>query len=153
VKRLPEMLATFPLTEGMEPEHLELIAGCGRNAAYRPGDYLFREGDSADTFWMVRQGKVALEVYSPRRGALVLETVSDGDVIGWSWIFPPYQYTLDARVIEPMRATAFDGACLREKSERDHDLGYELMKRMAKVFVRRLNASRWQLLDLYGREG
>ena len=148
-----ETAAVRSVFADLAPAHLELIAGCGKNAAYHAGDYLFREGDSADTFWMVRQGKAALEVYSPRRGALVLETVSEGDVIGWSWIFPPYQYTLDARVIEPMRATAFDGACLREKSERDHDLGYELMKRMAKVFVRRQNASRWQLLDLYGREG
>lgn len=150
MKTIAEVLASFPLTEGMKPDHLELIAGCGTNKVYQPGVYLFREGEEANTFWAVRSGKVALEVYSPPRGALVVETVAASDVVGWSWIFPPYRYVFDARVLDRTRAIAFDGACLRGKADQDSDLGYQLMKRMAGVFTRRLAAARWQLLDLYG---
>lgn len=151
MKSLADLLETFPLTEGMEQDQLELIAGCGKNQVYQPGVYLFREGDEANTFWALRSGKVALEVYSPQRGPLVVETVAEGDVLGWSWIFPPYRYMFDARVLETTRAIAFDGACLRGKVEGDAGLGYQLMKRMASVFTRRLAAARYQLLDLYGQ--
>jgi CRP/FNR family transcriptional regulator, cyclic AMP receptor protein len=151
MKSIADLLESFPLTEGMTGEHLELIAGCGRNQVYQPGDYLFREGEEANTFWALRGGKVALEVYSPRRGPLVVETVTAGDVLGWSWIFPPYRYMFDARVLDQVRAIAFDGVCLRGKVEGDAELGYQLMKRMASVFTRRLAAARYQLLDLYGQ--
>ena len=151
MKSLADLLGSFPLTEGMAPEHLELIAGCGQNRVYQPGTYLFREGDDANTFWALRSGKVALEVYSPQRGPLVVETVAAGDVLGWSWIFPPYRYAFDARVVAQTRAIAFDGACLRGKVEGDSELGYQLMKRMASVFTRRLAAARYQLLDVYGQ--
>lgn len=151
MKTLPELLESFPLTRGLAPELRELIAGCGRNAVYPPGAYLCREGEDADTFWAIRGGRVSIEIYSPGRGALGLETVGEGDILGWSWIFPPYRTVFDARVLERTRAIAFDGACLREKAEADPALGYALMTRMAGVFTRRLTSARLRLLDLYGQ--
>lgn len=149
MQTIEQLLAEHPFTRGMRPEHLALIAGCARNAHYDRDRYLFREGDPAEAFYVLRQGRVALEVYSPHRGAINVQTLGPGEVLGWSWLFPPYRCTFDARVLEPVRALAFAGACLRGKAEADHELGYELMRRVARVFTDRLAATRLQLLDLY----
>ncbi len=147
-----EILRDHPFTAGMQPEHLALMAGCGQNVGLTAGKYVIREGEAASTFFALRSGIVALELYSPSKGGLVVQTLHAGDVLGWSWLFPPYRWTFDARVVEPVRAVALDGACLRKKAEADHELGYELMKRVAQVFTRRLAATRLQLLDLYGTQ-
>jgi CRP/FNR family cyclic AMP-dependent transcriptional regulator len=144
------LLREHPFTAGMKAEHVALIAGCAKNVHLAPGTYALREGDPAGTFYALRDGVVALEVHAPGRGDLVVQTLHAGDVLGWSWLFPPYRWAFDARVVEPVRAIALDGACLRGKAERDHELGYELMTRVAKVFTTRLAATRLQLLDLYG---
>lgn len=149
MKTIADELREHSFTQGMRPEHLDLIAGCARNVVLPPG-LAHKEGDPADTFYALREGLVALDVHAPTGQALVVQTVHGGEVLGWSWLFAPYRWTFDARVVEPVRAVAFDGACLRTKTEADHDLGYELMKRMAQVFTRRLAATRMQLLDLYG---
>jgi CRP-like cAMP-binding protein len=151
VKTIDEFLADHPFTKGLSKPHLELVAGCAKNVTLKPGTYAFREGDPADTFYVLRRGRVALEVFSPARGALTVQTVHDGEILGWSWLFPPYRCSFDARVVEATRAVAFDGACLRGKAQSDHELGYDLMTRMARVFTKRLTATRLQLLDLYGK--
>jgi len=151
VKTIAELLREHPFTEGLAAEHLDLIAGCGKFERMAPGAYLFREGDAADTFYLIREGRVALDIHSPTGGGITLQTLRDGDIVGWSWLFPPYRYSFDARAVDSTRVVAFDGACLRGKAEADHELGYELMRRMARVFTDRLQATRLQLLDVYGR--
>ena len=96
---------------------------------------------------------MVLEVSAPGRGPLLIETLQPGDVVGWSWLFPPYRWQLDGRTTEPSELIAFDGACLRGKSDEDHELGYQLMRRFAANVVDRLQATRLQLLDVYGRVG
>ena len=147
---LQPIIATHPLFNDLAPEHLELIAGCARNIRFQPGTFLFREGEEANTFYLLRHGKVALQVFVPERGALTIETIEAGEVLGWSWLFPPYRWKFDAEAIELTRAIAFDGQCLRAKCEADHDLGYQLMQRFAQVMMQRLQATRIQLLDIYG---
>lgn len=149
VQGIAAILQDQPFTTGLRPEHLAVLAGCARNVHLTVGTFPITEGAAADTFYVLREGVVAIEVHSPA-GPLVVQTLHAGDVLGWSWLFPPYRSTFDARVVEPVRAIAFDGACLRGKAEADHELGYELMKRMARVFTSRLAATRLQLLDLYG---
>jgi len=151
MKSIEQVLAEYPFTQGLAPAHQQLIAGCGQNVAFAPGELLIREGAQADTFYALRAGRVALELHAASRGPLVVQTLGEGEVLGWSWLFPPYTYAFDARALEPTRAVAFDGACLRGKCEQDHELGYQLMKRMAEVFARRLAATRLQLLDVYGQ--
>jgi len=150
VRGMTDILREHPFTAGLRPEHLDLVAGCARNVVLEPGKFVLQEGAPASTFFALRDGAVALELYSPSKGGLVVQTLHAGDVLGWSWLFPPYKWTFDARAILPTRAVAFDGACLRQKADADHELGYELMKRVAQVFTRRLAATRLQLLDLYG---
>jgi CRP-like cAMP-binding protein len=150
MQTLDELIAASPVFAGMEQRHLELIAGCGRNVQFDADAYLLREGERADTFFLIRRGTVALEVHGPGRGALVIETLDPGDAVGWSWLFEPYRWQLDARTLESCHLIALDGACLRGKCEDDHELGYQLMRRFASDMVDRLQATRIQLLDVYG---
>jgi CRP/FNR family transcriptional regulator, cyclic AMP receptor protein len=150
VRRLDEVLADVPFLAGMDGEHLALIAGCASNVGFEAGEVIFREGDPADAFYVIRHGTVAIELHAPPRGAMTLETIEAGEVIGWSWLFPPHRWHFDGRALSAVRATAFDGACLRGKCEDDPALGYELMKRFAQVFIQRLQWTRLRLLDVYG---
>ena len=150
MQAIDELLAEAPAFEGMVPAHLELIAGCARNEVFEEGAYLMREGDPADHFYAIRRGRVAMETFVPQRGGRIIETIDDGDLLGWSWLVPPYRAHLDARALTETHAIAFDAACLRGKCEQDPALGYELMKRFVPVIVERLQATRFRLLDVYG---
>jgi CRP-like cAMP-binding protein len=133
----------------LEPRHLRILVGCASNVRFNAGQILFHEGEEANQFYMIRQGKVAIEILAPELGPITVQTVGEGDVLGWSWLIPPYRWRFDARAVELTRAIALDGKCLRQKSEEDHDLGYELLKRFSGIIVERLEATRLQLLDVY----
>jgi CRP-like cAMP-binding protein len=151
MRALDAMLSDVPLFEGLNAEELELLAGCASNIRFREGDLLFREGEPADTFYVVRHGTVALETFVPQLGGVNIQTVEAGEVVGWSWLFEPYRWHLDARALTTVRATAFDAACLRQKCDDDPALGYDLMKRFAHVVIERLQWTRLRLLDVYGQ--
>lgn len=151
MKALAELIAEAPVFAGLPPRELALIAGCGMNERHDAGAELFRTGGPADRFYLVRAGTLALEVDAPGRGALVIETLHPGDVAGWSWLFEPFRWHLDGRATEPLAVVAFDGACLRGKCDSDHELGYQLMRRFAATAAQRLQATRLQLLDVYGQ--
>jgi len=150
LKSIKELLTGSEFFKGLPAEDLQLIAGCGSNVQFEAGAYLFHEGDPSDRFYLIRHGRVALEFWSPGRGPITVGTLGPGELIGWSWLVPPYQKTSDARAIEPTRATSFDGACIRAKCEEDPRFGYELLKRFAQIIERRLEDARLQLLDVYG---
>jgi CRP-like cAMP-binding protein len=150
LETIETLLRDVPLFRGLSEEALELIAGCGANTHFREGGVLFRQGDPAETFYVVRHGSVALELFVPARGPVTIETIEAGDVLGWSWLFPPYRWQFDARALVEVRATAFDGTCLRGKCDEDARLGYDLMSRFARVMTERLQWTRIRLLDVYG---
>ena len=150
MKGISELLAEIGPFDNLGAEHRELIAGCGGNRGLEEGSDLFHEGAAADTFYVVRHGRVALEIFVPGRGPVMVATIGPGEVIGWSWLFDPYRWHMDARVVEHCSAIGFDGACLRGKCESDHDLGYELMKQFATLLIERMQATRLRLLDVYG---
>lgn len=150
MRSLESVLADVPFLGGLGSEQLALLAGCAGNVRFEAGASLFREGDAADTFYVVRHGSVALETFVPARGPVVIETIESGEVIGWSWLFAPYRWHFDARALTVVRATGFDGACLRQKCESDPALGYALMGRFAQVLIERLQWMRLRLLDVYG---
>ena len=153
MRSIADLTAEVELFEGLPGDRLELVAGCGRTRVFEPGSYVFREGERADTFFAIRSGRVALEIAAPGRGPLVVETLEAGEVLGWSWLFEPYRVRFDARATERVHTIAFDGACLRDKCERDQELGYELVRRFAAVITERLQATRIRLLDVYGVSG
>jgi CRP/FNR family transcriptional regulator, cyclic AMP receptor protein len=150
MQTLEPLLRTHEFFSDLDPGYLELLVGCATNVRFEAGAYLFREGDPSDRFYLVRHGRVALEIAAPGRGPIVVETVGEGGVIGFSWLLEPHSWQFDARAQEMTRAIAMDGTCLRAKCEEDTRLGYRLMKRFAGVVVHRLQAARLQLLDVYG---
>ncbi|MCX6543034.1 MAG: cyclic nucleotide-binding domain-containing protein [Acidobacteria bacterium] len=147
---LEPILAEHPFLKGLRQEHLALLVGCASNVRFEAGAFVFRQGQEANHFFILRDGKVAVEAFAPQKGAVAIDTYGEGDVLGWSWLLPPYRWRFDARAVEPTRMISLDARCMRTKCENDHDLGYELMKRFAGIIEQRLDATRWQLLDLYG---
>jgi CRP-like cAMP-binding protein len=149
MESLEPILAKHAFFEGLEPAYLKLLVGCASNVRFAAGTYIFRQGEEASHFYLIRQGRVALEIHAPQRPPIVIETLDGDDILGWSWLIPPYLWRFDARIVEETRAIALDGKCLRAKCEEDHDLGYELLKRFAHIVTQRLQATRLQLLDVY----
>ena len=150
MRTIEQYLPDHPFFRKMDPKTLAIVAGCAQNVSFAPGEFLFREGQPADQFYVVRRGRVALQTHSPAAGTMVVDTADAGDVVGWSWLVPPYRWLFDARAVEPTGAVSFDGRCLRDKCEQDPQLGYELMKMVTQVMFGRLTAARVRLLDLYG---
>ncbi|BAP88256.1 cyclic nucleotide-binding protein [Burkholderiales bacterium GJ-E10] len=151
MKDIAQILHDQPFLAGLAPAQEALLAGCARNRHFAADRYLFREGDPADEFFLIRHGKVALEIAAPGHPPRVIATLHEGDIVGASWLVPPYRWTFDARAAGDLRAIGLDAACLRGKCEADHDLGYDMMKRFLPVLVQRLHAARLQMLDIYGR--
>jgi CRP-like cAMP-binding protein len=151
MKNIADELSEHPFFEDLDPDTIQFIAGCGMNAVYRPDELLAREGDSADQFFVVRKGRVALEMHSTERGVLQVETLDTGDVLGWSFLVPPYRWPVTARAVQVVHTIRMDGRCIRDKCSEDPRLGYDLMTRFAVLIARRLDATRIQLLDLYGQ--
>jgi CRP/FNR family cyclic AMP-dependent transcriptional regulator len=145
-----ELLGEAPLMAGLAAEHLEVIAGCGTIRAFEAGERLFKEGEPADSFLLLRHGRMALEIFVPGRGEVTVATIEAGEVAGWSWMVPPFRWHLDVRALERGSAVEFDGVCLRGKFDSNPALGYELMKRFATILLERLQATRVQMLDVYG---
>jgi CRP/FNR family transcriptional regulator, cyclic AMP receptor protein len=150
VETLDALIRDVRVFAGLTDSQLELVAGCGSNVHFDEDTVLFRDGDPADVFYLIRHGSIALETFVPTRGPVTIETIEAGEVVGWSWLFPPYRWHFDARALTAVRATAFDGACLRGKCAADSVLGYELMSRFAQILIERLQWTRLRLLDVYG---
>lgn len=150
METIEDLLESHPFFAGLSPSAVELIAGCASNVHFSEGARIFDQGEPANQFYVIRRGRVALEVHSPAKGPLTIETMDEGEVLGWSWLVPPYRYFADARAVTAVSATALDGGCLRGKCEANPDLGYQLLKRVTTVMYHRLQSARIRLLDLYG---
>jgi CRP-like cAMP-binding protein len=148
MKASNEAITKHAFFGGMKPEHLAVLTEGAKVAAFKAGDVLFREGEPANQFFLVESGKIALEAHEPANGTMLVQTLGAGEVFGWSWLFPPYVWHFQARAIEPAKVIVLNGAHLLATAERRHDFGYELMKRVAQVVIRRLQATRKQLLAL-----
>jgi len=149
METLERIVADHPFFGGLDRQYTELLAGCATNVRYNAGDYIFREGEEANHFYLIREGRVTLEIFAPHRKPIIVETLDGGDILGWSWLMPPYVWKFHAHAIEATRAIALDGKCLRTKCEENHDLGYEIYKRFSQIVGRRLEATCYQLLDIY----
>ncbi len=150
MKSIRDLLAEHPVFGSLDSSLLELMSGCGRNEHFDSGAQILREGADADHFYLLRSGRVALEVAIPHRGIIVIETLGPSEILGVSWPFPPYRWAFDAKAIEPTSAISIDAACLRRKCEEDPVLGYQVFSRFAQLMRDRLQATRLQLLDVYG---
>ena len=146
---LERIIGEHPFFVGLADDFLSLMVSCAANVRFKPGTYILKEGDAADTFYLIREGKVALELFAPQHKPIIVSTIGIGEILGWSWLLEPYRWKFNARAVGDVRAIALDGKCLRNKCEENHDLGYEVLKRFAGIMEQRLDATRLQLLDLY----
>ena len=147
-QHIENLVMVHPFLAGMSAHHIKLLSGC---AAFRPfgeGEIIFRAGEPANGFYLIEHGIVALEGSVFEHGTITTETLSAGEPLGWSWLFPPYLWHFDARATEPTTAICLSGTLLRQHRDEDLMLSHELFKRMSEVMVRRLQIARKKLLAI-----
>ena len=149
MQTIAQYLPEHPFFTGLDPATTDLLAGCAVNIHLRADEPLFQQGTPADHFYLLRHGRIAIEVRTPGH-PMVLDTVEDGDVVGWSWVVPPYLWTFDGCASTDLSAVAFDAVCLRAKCLTHPLLGYDLMMRFVQLMNQRLQSARIRLIDLYG---
>ncbi len=130
----------------MRDEHLDILAECAAAQTIEPGTVIFRENELADRFFLILDGRVELETRGNKH-EFPVQTVGAGEALGWSWLFPPFRWHFEAQARERTRVIVFTAAHLLVACERNHDFGYELMKRVAQVVILRLQSARRHLLD------
>jgi CRP-like cAMP-binding protein len=150
MKTFEQVLAEHPFFEGLAEKYFFMLAEHATFVTYETDQFIFHQGDEADRFYLINEGKIALEVVTLSHGSMVIQTLGPNEVLGWSWLFPPYRWHFDARASEPTKAVALDAAWLRQKCKEEPELGHEVMERIARLLVQRLQATRLQLLDIYG---
>ena len=152
IEMLPEPMVTrvalHPFLAGMNREQLALLTDCAIPVQFKKGQIIFREGEMANRFYLIESGRIVLESNDEHSNGVVIDTIGAGDLLGWSWMFPPYTWRFTARAIEPSSAIFFYGTLLREYCERDHLLGYELFKRMAPIMIKRMQSAREKIVSL-----
>lgn len=151
METLESILREHPFFKELKQDYLKFIVSCATNVRFKPEDIIFKEGGPADYFYLIREGLVAINIVAGQYNSITIQTVRGGDILGWSWLIPPHRARFNCKALEDTRAIALDGKCLREKCEKNHDLGYELFKRLTKIFTQRLEVTRLQLLNIYDR--
>lgn len=144
---LHELIAQQPFAAGLAAHHLQLLADSALEMGFEKGESLYQEGSAANRFYLILAGQVVLETELEERGAFPIQTLGPGDNLGWSWLFPPYVLPLSARALTPTKTIFFYGTRLREQCELDHDLGYQLLQRVAIVMIRQLQTTQQRLTE------
>ncbi|HLW66982.1 MAG TPA: cyclic nucleotide-binding domain-containing protein [Gemmataceae bacterium] len=144
-----ELFSSHAFLRGLSEQHRLMLASTARHFQAVPGEHLLREGDEARSFYLIQTGRAAIQIHRPGLGTVRLQTIGPGEIIGWSWIVPPYRWQFDAVAVTTVTGLALDAASLREKCTQDHELGYQLLKELLTVVSGRLSATRLQVLDLY----
>jgi CRP-like cAMP-binding protein len=150
METIEPLLTKHPLFENLEPQHIKLLVGCAKNIAVKPDQYIFKENAVANLFYVIRKGRVNIETLSAQSGIVTIQSCTDGEIIGWSSLFPPYKWHFDARAVELTRLVAFDAKCLRTKFNNDHNFGYKMLSLLSNVLADRLDAIRIQLINAHG---
>jgi CRP-like cAMP-binding protein len=138
---LEKAVASHPFVQGMAPQHIQILVECAMFARFEPGQIVFHKGEIANRFYLIERGKVSIEAPAGEHGAVTVQTVGPGEVLGWSWLFAPYYWHFDACAVELTEAIFFYGTRLREHCEQDREFGYELMRRVTAVVMQRLQVT------------
>ncbi len=147
MENLEPILRQHSFFKDLPSEYFNFILGCTSHVFFKAGEVILKEDTAADKFYLIRSGHVALYIAQPRE--ITIQTIGENDILGWSWLVPPYRYRFSAKALENTRALALDGKCLREKCEKHSDLGYEVLKRLVKICTERLEAARLQIVNIY----
>ncbi len=143
-------IADHPFLRGLDPSLIESLSEQAVERDFDPGEFLLRDGETADGCYLVFHGKIALEVSAPDRGRLTIQTVGPGEILGWSWLTPPYRWQVDARALKHVRVVRLDAGVLRRTFTELPEAGYQFLLRLLPVVAHRLENTRIQLLDVHG---
>ena len=141
-------LAIHPFLHGMPGDQLAVLAQAARDVRFPARHRLFEDGGSAGRFWLIQSGCVALDLNVPGQGRTRIDTIGMGEMLGWSWLFPPFAWAFGAVTIGPVEAFEFDGRDVRAYCAADPALGYELTRRLVRVIANRLQATRTRLISV-----
>ncbi|MDX1951179.1 MAG: cyclic nucleotide-binding domain-containing protein [Verrucomicrobiota bacterium] len=142
---ISQSLARMPVFEGLKPEWIDILAQAAMRIRFNPGQLIFRQGEQANCFYLIEEGKVSL-LFEENREPCRLTVLGKSEILGWSWLFPPHLWQFTARAVSPSQVLFFCGTRLREICEKNYEFGYELMKRFSAVMVQRLQCSRLELI-------
>ena len=146
-QNLYTLIVQQPFFKGLNTEHLQLLAASALEMKFETGATLFEEGSPANRFYLILTGQVELSSEMEDRNVIPIQTLGPGDDLGWSWLFPPYAMHFTARALDPTTTIFFYGTRLREQCEQDHELGYQIMKRIAQVATQSLRATQRRLMQ------
>ena len=147
---LDELLTKHPFLSGLNPQFQQYFVDCASLQNVERGQEILHDGNKAGHFYLIHSGKVSLETFVPGCGMVTIQTLGPGEALGWSWLFPPYLWHFTASASEPTELIAFDAPRLRDKAREDREFGSEMLSRVAKILLDRLQGTRMQLIDLYG---
>jgi CRP/FNR family transcriptional regulator, cyclic AMP receptor protein len=145
------ILAAHPFCKGLDPRYLKLILACASRETFKPGEFLCRDEAPATKFYVIHHGRVSVEIYRARRGPVTIQSLGEGEVLGWLWFDQPYHWHLDAKALDLTRVISLEVQCLLDTCNRDHDFGYELMRRYAHHLAVQFRVTKLQLADMYGK--
>lgn len=149
MESIKSMLTEHPFFKDFAVDHVKKIIDITSEIRFNPGQYIFRDGEDANTFYLICQGIISLEVYVPNRGPVTLGRLEAGDVLGWSWLYTPHRWHFDARALEAAQMLVLNGKVLRKMIEEDHEFGFQMMKKISLVIEDRLQATRVKLMEVY----
>ena len=148
-ENLKAILSKQPLLKGLRKKHLDLLAACAVAQERSEGEYLLKEGQSADYFFLIKQGRVSIELKGSYKKMTTIQTLDGGEILGWSWLIAPYRSHFSARAVRPASLLAFDAKRLRAEMKKDHDFGYEMLRRFSRLIAQRLEEALPQIISLY----
>jgi CRP/FNR family transcriptional regulator, cyclic AMP receptor protein len=143
-------LSAHPFLHGMSDDQLGLLAEVASDVTFPARHRLFEDGGNANRFWLIQSGHVHLDLQVPGEGPVVIETIGMGELLGWSWLFPPFRWAFGAVAVTAVEAFEFDAPAVREACAADPGLGYELNQRVTRVLAKRLQATRIRLISRSG---
>lgn len=151
MKQIFDLIREHNFFNDLSEEQIAFIAGCGKNVVFKEGDTIANPGDEADFFYLIRDGQVAISLEMISGKPFIIQTFGKNEILGLSWLIPPYRWTITAKAVYTTHAIALDGSCLRKKCEEDSLLGYKLMQHLVTTLVAREEAARLRILDVYGK--
>jgi len=143
----PHVLSELPFFRDFNRESLRLLSASAMHVRLEPGVEIFREGEPADRFYVLRSGRIAIETRGPDGQPMVVQVLGAGELVGWSWLLPPHRWQFSARTLEPVDAICFAGSRLRQACDAEQTLGYQMVRGMAESLVQRLAAARTKLAE------
>ena len=146
---LRSMINEHPLFEGLDNHNIYALQGCASEIEFDAHSEVFQYGEPANTFYLIGEGRISLDIAIPARGVIPIQTLQYGDVVGWSWMYPPYQWHFSGRALEDTNAIVFDADCVRTLMLQDREFGFEMMMRFSQIVIERLQAARIQMVDMY----